>query len=212
VLLRDLHTVGGGLPPHATVSTAEGKKRSADTSTVLMHRTYLSDAAFTIAITTAPPGRPGEGADQELLRECARALDAPQWPLYLGRRSCPPEGPLLLGRSRDALRHLIHLPVAASKPRPRGVEFLSDLPLDQLPVPQALITSDSTDGSHPSSQANDDPLTFDPRHRTYRARPVYRRTLHLPHAQYCGLGTPQLTALHRYMVTHLDHPEEGGRR
>ncbi|WP_326812249.1 type I-E CRISPR-associated protein Cas5/CasD [Streptomyces scopuliridis] len=211
VLLRDLHTVGGGLPPKATVSTAEGKKRSADTSTVITHRTYLADAAFTIAITTAAtagPNQTGEGANTALLDLCARALNTPQWPLYLGRRSCPPEGPLLLGRSNDALHHLIHLPLAAAGPHPRGVKFLSDRPLDQLPVPQELITPDSPDGAHPTSQANDEPVTFDPRRRTYRARPLYRRTLHLPHAQYTGLGTSHLASLQTYVTAHLGHPEE----
>ena len=50
VLLRDLHTVGGGLPANATVTTAEGKKRTGDTGTLLTHRTYLADAAFTAAV------------------------------------------------------------------------------------------------------------------------------------------------------------------
>ncbi|WP_138900819.1 type I-E CRISPR-associated protein Cas5/CasD, partial [Streptomyces albidochromogenes] len=52
VPLRDLHTVGGGLPGKATVTTGEGKKRPGDTGTLLTHRNYLADAAFTVALTT----------------------------------------------------------------------------------------------------------------------------------------------------------------
>ncbi|MCX4554284.1 type I-E CRISPR-associated protein Cas5/CasD [Streptomyces sp. NBC_01500] len=205
VLLRDLHTVGGGLPAKSTVTTAEGKKRSGDTGTLLTHRTYLADAAFTIALTTH--NEPGDG--RTLLAHCAEALRHPRWPLYLGRRSCPPEGPLLLGESEDALHDLIHLPLSARPPRSgdRGkrcpVDFLADRPLTQLPVPPDAVTPGNQDGTHPSSELNDQPTQYHPSRRTYRARPLYRRTLALPASQFAGLGLPQLTALAAYINTHL---------
>jgi hypothetical protein len=123
--MRDLHTVGGGLPTKATVTTAEGKKRSGNTGTLLTHRTYLADAAFTVALTTEP-----EHAAS--LTAWAQALRTPQWPLYLGRRSCPPKGPLLLGAAENALHHLIHLPLAAPTPYSgehlaRGITSLAQL-------------------------------------------------------------------------------------
>lgn len=93
VLLRDLHTVGGGLPGKATVTTAEGKKRPGDTGTLLTHRYYLADAAFTVALT-AP-----RTDDPTLLDRYADALRNPRWPLHLGRRSCPPEGPSCSARA-----------------------------------------------------------------------------------------------------------------
>ncbi|PWI05756.1 type I-E CRISPR-associated protein Cas5/CasD [Streptomyces sp. NWU339] len=204
LLLRDLHTVGGGLPAKATVTTAEGKKRPGDTGTLLTHRTYLADAAFTLALTSQD-----DDPNQELLTRCADALRAPQWPLYLGRRSCPPEGPLLLGQSNNALHHLIHLPIAA--PPPRGdtstgsIEFIADRPLDRLPVP--FPSPDSPDGTHPSGEINDQPVTFHPRRRSYRARPLFRRTLALPATQYAGLGTAHLNALADYLGEHQNTPE-----
>ncbi|WP_030267594.1 type I-E CRISPR-associated protein Cas5/CasD [Streptomyces violens] len=202
VLLRDLHTVGGGLPTKATVTTAEGKKRTGDTATLLTHRTYLADAAFTIALTGGPD-------DHALLTHIAQALRCPQWPPFLGRRSCPPEGPLLLGTAQDALHHLIRLPLAASPPKNdgEGIEFLSDRPLHRLPVPEELDNREGEDGAHPSGEVNDQPLSFHPRHRAYRARPLYRRTLRLPAAQFAGLGTAQLTALGTYLREHLNQPE-----
>lgn len=202
VLLRDLHTVGGGLPPKATVTTAEGKKRSGDTTTLLTHRTYLADAVFTIALTAIPD-------NTGLLTRTATALSSPQWPPYLGRRSCPPEGPLLLGRFDDALHHLVHLPIAAPPPQhgPHGIEFLSDHPLDHLPTPEDTCPPDAETGSHPSGEVNDQPLNFHPRQRAYRARPLYRRTLHLPADQFTGLGTDHLTSLATYLHEHLNHPE-----
>jgi CRISPR system Cascade subunit CasD len=198
VPLRDLHTVGGGLPTKATVTTAEGKKRSGDTSTVLTHRTYLADAVFSIALTA-----PADHA--ELLNQCARALRDPQWPLFLGRRSCPPEGPVLLGATDDTLHHLLRLPLAADLPRSgrAAVEFLSDRPLNRLTAP----SQPGEDGAHPAGEINDDPLSFHSRRRTYRARPLYRRALHLPAATYGGLGAAGLHALAEYMVEHLPQPE-----
>ncbi|KNE78853.1 MULTISPECIES: type I-E CRISPR-associated protein Cas5/CasD [Streptomyces] len=204
VLLRDLHTVGGGLPTKATVTTAEGKKRPGDTGTLLTHRTYLADAAFTVAVTGTD-----DAEVRDTLAHCAEALRHPHWPPFLGRRSCPPEGPVLLGESDDVLHHLVHLPLAGRPPRGgHGVEFLSDQPLDRLPLPDHIATADGEDGRHPSSDVNDEPVSFHPRHRTHRARPLYRRTVHLPHSQYdAKLGAGQLTRLHDYLTSHLNHPE-----
>ncbi|MCD9904240.1 type I-E CRISPR-associated protein Cas5/CasD [Streptomyces sp. MT29] len=212
VLLRDLHTVGGGLPGKATVTTAEGKKRPGDTGTLLTHRHYLADAAFTIALTT-----PQDTSENRLLLDrCAKALRTPRWPLHLGRRSCPPEGPLLLGQSDDALHHLIHLPLAAQPPRTQvggstAVEFLADRPLTFLPAPAHTISETHEDGTHASGELNDQPVSYHPSQRAYLARPLYRRTLLLPRAQFAGLGAQQLTALGRYLDTRL-HTTEGSRR
>ncbi|MFJ4868598.1 type I-E CRISPR-associated protein Cas5/CasD [Streptomyces sp. NPDC088757] len=211
VRLRDLHTVGGGLPAKATVTTAEGKKRSGETTTLLTHRHYLADAAFTIALTTPHTTETERTDAHDLLARCENALRFPQWPLYLGRRSCPPEGPLLLARTNNALHHLIHLPLAATTPAPAGIEFISDRPLHTLPVPENLLTADASDSAHPSGQATDEPLTFHTTRRTYRARPLYRRSLHLPADQYAGLGTKQLDALTSYLTRHLPETVEGNR-
>ncbi|MGA4842160.1 type I-E CRISPR-associated protein Cas5/CasD [Streptomyces sp. G45] len=208
VPLRDLHTVGGGLPAKATVTTAEGKKRSSSTSTLLTHRTYLADAAFTVAVTGGP-------AEAELLDQAAQALTAPRWPLFLGRRSCPPEGPVLLGASEDPLHHLVRLPLAAPRPRNGGqdVEFLSDQPLNTLRAPQEPESGDDQNGTHPVSEINDQPVSFRPGHRAHRTRALYRRTLRLPADQHAGLGLRHLTALTAYVREHLDRAAlEGDRR
>ncbi|MCB5180671.1 type I-E CRISPR-associated protein Cas5/CasD [Streptomyces antimicrobicus] len=208
VLLRDLHTVGGGLPARSTVTTAEGKKRSGDTTTLLTHRTYLADAVFTVALTSTADTPDG------LLEQATGALLHPRWPLYLGRRSCPPEGPLFLGASDDVLHHLVHLPVAAPPPRPGrdpGITFTADQPLSRLPVPPALRTADAADGDAPAGQINDQPETFHPRERRYRARPVYQQTLRLPAEQYAGLGIASLQALHTYTTAHLTHLQRSPR-
>lgn len=214
VLLRDLHTVGGGLSGKETVTTAEGKKRPGDTGTLLTHRYYLADAAFTVALTT--PQATAE--NHALLDRCAQALRSPRWSLHLGRRSCPPEGPVLVGQSDDALHHLIHLPLAARPNRNRdeeqegqAVEFLADRPLTHLPAPAHMVSTTHEDGTRPSSELNDQPVSYHPSRRSYRARPLYRRTLLLPHSQFAGLGARHLDALRDYLDTRL-HTPEGSRR
>lgn len=68
-LLRDYHT-------------AKSEK-----SAYVTHRYFLSDAIFLVGL---------EG-DEKLLSGVEQALGRPVFPLFLGRRSCPPEGRVSLG-------------------------------------------------------------------------------------------------------------------
>ncbi|TMR33594.1 type I-E CRISPR-associated protein Cas5/CasD [Actinomadura geliboluensis] len=189
-LLRDFHTVGGGMPRPLTVVTAEGKRRSADTATLISNRYYLQDAAFTVSVTAQDP---------TLLDTCAQALRAPFWPPYLGRRSCPPDAPLLITTtSGDPIDHLIGLPLARTAPQRTQsvtVEFRAD----------AAFTGNWPDGPDPSehhqvhTQIQDDPVSFAPNSRQYRTRPVYRRHLQLPAAQCAGLGIDYVNSLATYL-------------
>ncbi|MEV4611070.1 type I-E CRISPR-associated protein Cas5/CasD [Kitasatospora sp. NPDC049258] len=201
VLLRDLHTVGGGLSGRDTVTTAEGKKRPGAAATLLSHRYYLADAAFTAALT----------GDPDLLATCAQALREPVWPPFLGRRSCPPEGPLTLGLLEQPMHHLVHLPLATRRrtgPDTVQIIFHGDRPLDQL-APPTSSTPAAFDGSTPAGQINDDPLTFHPRRRAHRTRPRYQRTLAVPAERCAGHGTAYLEALGDYLDQHALHPERG---
>jgi len=97
-LLVDYHTVVGG------VMSAEGKiKRNANTGepeTVVSWRHYLCDASFLVVIRAAP----------ELIAKLGEAVKQPHWPIYLGRKSCPPSRPLFDGEGdypslEAALKH-----------------------------------------------------------------------------------------------------------
>lgn len=61
----------------------------ARTGLPLTHRYYLADARFLAALA----------GDDDLLERADHALRNPCWPLYLGRRSCPPDAPVSLGVS-----------------------------------------------------------------------------------------------------------------
>lgn len=58
-----------------------------DKTAFLSYRHYLADAEFTVGL---------EG-DQTLLMKIDAALRSPEYPLFLGRRSCPPTLPISLG-------------------------------------------------------------------------------------------------------------------
>ena len=57
-------------------------------------RYYISDAVFVAAL---------ECDSKEYLEDIAKALNEPVYPLFLGRRSCPPTLPIFLGISDDGL-------------------------------------------------------------------------------------------------------------
>ncbi len=91
VILRDFHTAGGGAwkgQPYG-VAKADGSTpttfKAAAKMTVPSTRYYLSDASFLVAL---------QSEDRALLEECDRALRAPVWPLYLGRKSFVPGTPV----------------------------------------------------------------------------------------------------------------------
>lgn len=80
----DFHTVGAGIG----ILNARGKvKRTASTGayeTLITRREYLTDASFLVALQGSP----------DLIENIAGALGSPKWPLYLGRKSCPPSAPI----------------------------------------------------------------------------------------------------------------------
>lgn len=210
-ILRDFHTVGGGQSNKLTVMTAEGKPRPGDTATLVSHRYYLQDAAFTVAISHES----AEHDDQELLEHCRRALLDPRWPPYLGRRSCPPAGPLLLGTSANPWRDLVGLPLhddAARLQRDRGriagrvrIVFYADQPLDALPVPPDY----AADGRQSTSTINDEPVSYQTLDRRYLGRTLYSRALLMPAAKLGGLGARYIESLREHFA---NTPGEENRR
>jgi CRISPR system Cascade subunit CasD len=89
-MLRDYHTTGGGSFPGYDAYFVAGLK-----DPVISNRYYLMDAAFTVALG---------GDDHALVDEVAAALQAPRYPLFLGRRSCVPTSPVFLGLTDDEPR------------------------------------------------------------------------------------------------------------
>ncbi|MEU7566983.1 type I-E CRISPR-associated protein Cas5/CasD [Streptomyces fradiae] len=95
-LLRDYHTAGDrrGLPLPSAKVNAKGvqTKTSPAKYTSVTQRFYLQDAVFIAALRGPAP----------LLERLEHAVRHPFYPLSLGRRSCPPTGPVSLGLRDDA--------------------------------------------------------------------------------------------------------------
>lgn len=92
--LEDFHTVGGGYDssdPREVLHISR-KASGGPSTTVITHRTYLTDARFLAVL---------EG-DAALLERCAAALENPKWGVWFGRKCCLPASPLAptLGSSR----------------------------------------------------------------------------------------------------------------
>lgn len=91
-LLRDFHMVGSGYDdsdPWQNMlipKTAEGKK-PVGAGTKLTHRYYLQDMAFACLLEMP----------DEFVEEVRTGLEAPVWPICLGRKSCVPTAMVFRG-------------------------------------------------------------------------------------------------------------------
>ena len=89
-VIRDFHTA------QAVKTEKKAKKEKTEEPEKIGYvtsRYYLSDAVFLVGL---------ESEDHALLEKIETALRAPYFPLFLGRRSCPPTLPLVLGlREKD---------------------------------------------------------------------------------------------------------------
>ncbi len=130
------------------------EKKDEKEGTYVTYRHYLQDAVFLVGIEC-------EGA--EMLESLKQAMEQPAFPLYLGRRSCPPTLPLLLGIRQGSL-----------------LEILQKEPLlrEGGDAGALRIVMDADPGEHGSAVLKDVPLSFDPKHRQYgyrSAKEVYVR-------------------------------------
>ncbi|MCW1100109.1 type I-E CRISPR-associated protein Cas5/CasD [Streptomyces sp. RS2] len=95
---RDFHTVGGGRPREQGLHTGEGARRKVAAATLVSHRDYLTDAVFTVAVT----------GPALLIGHIAETLERPRFGLFLGRRACLPDEPLVLNPdSPDPVQELL---------------------------------------------------------------------------------------------------------
>lgn len=84
-----LPTAGGAykMSGSKTASTLEAARKNGAPATVISPRDYLEDAAFLVALEARSGG-------EDELEAAAHAVQHPRWPLFLGRRACPPSRPL----------------------------------------------------------------------------------------------------------------------
>lgn len=116
-------------------------------STYVTRRYYLEDAAFLVGL---------EG-DADFLHTLQNAIESPFFPLFLGRRSCPPTGRICLGiRNLPLIEALQQEPLITKDKNTKTDDF--PLFLDTAQV-----------GFY---RQQDLPVSFDPQHRKFKYRYV----------------------------------------
>ena len=178
-VLRDFHTLsslfdekGSFTPGGGRLPTASGGYRSAATSTQVTERFYLSDACFVAGLEGAP----------SLLATLDDALRFPAFPLYLGRRSCPPDRPLRLGIHDGSL-----LEVLGSLAWQAGAENAFDAPSVRC---EAVVEDPLGD-----RELVDEVRSFHPIHRSYSRRRVRHHELDVANPTAIHGGSPDPMAL-----------------
>ncbi|WP_204032165.1 type I-E CRISPR-associated protein Cas5/CasD [Sinosporangium siamense] len=174
-LLRDYHTVSDyqGRPlPQAGVS-AKGiqKPTSPPKYTHVTQRFYLQDAVFVAALA-------GPAAIMETLAE---AVTHPAFPLALGRRSCVPSQPILLGITTEPI-----LEALTNQPWQAGTHLRTAFEKrhGRLARIDRMVTVEADDGDQ---ILHDEPLSFDPHDR----RHTTRRVTHLWRSIPTGFPNPR---------------------
>lgn len=118
----------------------------------LSYRYYLSDARFVAAVS----------GDDTMITTLEAALRSPRFPLYLGRRSCPANPDVLIGRyDGDVEEALRSVPWQASQTHRRTRARVTHLP----------VLRDAAPGEDGDAR-RDVPVSFDPTHRQYDWRTV----------------------------------------
>lgn len=77
----DYQTVGAGIG----LTTAGGGLKTGAQGTLVTRREYLADASFLVALQ----------GEAKLIHDITLAISSPKWPVFLGRKSCPPSVPML---------------------------------------------------------------------------------------------------------------------
>jgi CRISPR system Cascade subunit CasD len=147
----------------------------------LSYRHYLADAVYLAAV---------EG-ERPMLEGLLNAVRRPTYPLYLGRRSCPPAGPLSAWLRDDDLVEALHTQEwhastwhKRTKPGQVSLE----------------IFRDAAEGDHVAETVRDLPVSFDPERREYGWRDIVHEDVTVanelaPRAEAAATRTPTSTVL-----------------
>ncbi len=166
IVIRDFHTAlspaysaGGDLRYDSAGNLIREK------NPFVTQRYYLCDARFLVGL---------ECEDDSYLQNVEKALNAPVFPLFLGRRSCPPSLPVLLGVKECDLETAL-----------KEAEWIAaDWYVEQKGVIRARIITETHPGHAAWHTQMDQPVSFSPIHRRYTLRGLNKE-------QYVLLGRPE---------------------
>ncbi len=132
------------------------------------NRFYLADAVFTAAVA----------GDDGLIHALHAAVRSPVYLPYLGRRSCPPQGPVDLG-IRDAAD-----PIEALRAEHWQASEWYRRQRRADPTITLTILGEATIETGTADTLKDQPVSFDPRHRRYALRSVVSTSVDVPNPNY----------------------------
>lgn len=166
-LLRDFHTAHRG-----------------EVSMPLSDRFYWADAAFGAFI---------EGPD-ELIEALAQAIVRPVFPLYLGRRACPPTMPLRLavhdGAAWDALQATPWLAAKFYQRKRKEARVSLRVVADQGIIPVKAGTA-----YQHTHTLQDVPISFDSQRRRYSLRTVEETRIEVENPEFVPVKPQSMPAL-----------------
>ena len=119
----------------------------------ITRRFYLSDAVFLVGM---------EHSDEAFLEKIQQALKNPVYPLFLGRRACPPSFPLVLGIRETGLQEALQQEPWLS----------AEWRKNRLDSHLRLILEDDGDPFSVRHRLKDEPVSFNPDCRSYQYRYV----------------------------------------
>lgn len=142
-LLTDFHTAGN-------LGSAE-KAAGQRAKNYITWRHYLADAIFLVGL---------ESEDDAWLEQLSMAVQTPQFPLFLGRRSCPPSQPIYIGIRPTGLEETLRtepllIPAWHTPPRRRV---------------RMVLDADAQESD--AARRRDQPISFSPLQRQFGYRAV----------------------------------------
>ncbi|MEU2391466.1 type I-E CRISPR-associated protein Cas5/CasD [Streptomyces sp. NPDC007369] len=162
-----------------------------DKAMPVSHRYYLADAVFVAAVA----------GDHGLVQALYEAVRAPVYLPYLGRRSCPPQGPVDLGirEGNDPAAVLCNEPWQASAWHQKRHRKQAVIPLPLL--------AEAAAGARLGTTLRDQPLSFDPTHRQYALRTVVSTSVDVPNPYFRPDKEPRRTPQRRPLPVPSHSPE-----
>jgi CRISPR system Cascade subunit CasD len=150
-------------------------------STWVTHRHYLADAVFLVAV---------EGPEEKL-KKFADAIRHPAFPLFLGRRSCPPSGQIVLGLRENSICNVLeHEPWVASSWYQKKMAKKGENVLE--------IAWDAAPDDRETYSLRDNPVSFDSKFRKYQLRNIAYRFVPIDQvipSQNCSTNHDPMTLL-----------------
>jgi CRISPR system Cascade subunit CasD len=156
----DYHTVGAKVGILNAKGEIKINSNTKEPETLITRREYLADASFLVALQ----------GDSELIETIMQALRSPKWPLYLGRKSCPPSVPIFTRpREGEAWTNPMHIDgdvKTAMEKVPWNPRYKNESPrAESIDLPCLIEWRKTNDNDIAPAEAEvwyDEPFSFDP--------------------------------------------------